>query len=109
MQVQKVNSQNFNGKISQKAVGFLLDNGRHLFVQGSSFFLADKFIQPIDSFESFMRTKVLIDFGEYISNIVVENSNTTARQCTNIFSALSDCTKDVIRWGKALADKINKR
>ena len=108
MQIQKVNSQNFNGNFSRNAAQIIKNQGHHIWTQGLSF-VACNVLVPIDSFEKFIHTKLLIDLGEYISNLVIENPNTTARQFTNTFSALTDCSKDVIRWGKALVDKINRR
>ena len=106
MNVQAVkHSQNFRGNFSQKAVGFMKNQGHHMWTQGMSFLICSS-LYPIDSFEHFVRTKILIDFGEYISNICIKNPNTTQRQCTNVFSALTDCTKDVIRWTGEIIDKF---
>ncbi|MCR4880924.1 MAG: hypothetical protein K6A44_03115 [bacterium] len=105
MNVQSINhSQSFKGNFSQKAVDFAKNQGHHMWTQGVSFLICSK-LYPIDNFEQFWRAKILIDFGEYLSNIFIQNPNTTAKQCTNIFSALTDCTKDVIRWTSKLIDK----
>lgn len=108
MQIQSIKQQNFNGNFSRNAIGFVKNQGHHMWTQGLSFFACNA-LQPIDSVERFIHTKLLIDLGEYVSNIVIENPNTTARQCTNVFSALTDCTKDVIRWSKEIIEKFNNR
>ena len=105
MQVKAVNTQNFNGSFSQKAIGFAKNQGHHIWTQGMSFLVCSR-LYPIDNFEQFLRAKILIDLGEYMSNFVIKNPNTTLRQCTNVFSALTDCSKDLVRWTGKLIDKI---
>lgn len=105
MQINRVNNANFNGRFSQKAINFVQNQGHHMWTQGTSFLICSA-LYPIENFGQFLRAKVFIDLGEYLSNIVIKNPNTSARQCTNMFSALSDCSKDVIRWTGKLIDKI---
>ena len=102
----KTTGQNFNGNISRKAAGFLLNNTQHFLVQGTSFFLAHKLVQPIDSMEVFLRTKIFIDLGEYLSLVTKSQKCTGKNQCTNIIPDIIYCAKDVIRWTGKLIDKI---
>lgn len=105
MQINRVSTTNFNGNFSQKAIDFARNQGHHLWTQSTSFIICSA-LYPIENFGQFVRTKVLIDMGEYLSNLCIKNPNTTAKQCTNMFSALTDCSKDVIRWTGELIDKI---
>lgn len=98
----------FRGRISnnmmKKMGDFLQAQSRHLFVQGASFAYGAKYLGAFESFDAFVDAKILIDLGEYLSNLMLKNPNTNSKQCTNIFSAATDCTKDVIRWVKKLSE-----
>ena len=110
MQIQSINnSTTFNGNIMKSTLGFLKNQGNHLLVQGTSFYLVHKFIQPIDSLETFMNTKICLDAGECLACFFDKRPITNAKQFTNIFSALNDCSKDVIRWTKTIIEKLNNR
>ena len=108
MQINSINTnpQNFNGNISRKAVNFLLNNTQHFFVQGTSFFLTNKFVEPIDNIGTFLRAKIMIDIGEYLSLVTQHQKCTSQKQCTNIIPAIIDCSKDIVRWTSKLIEKV---